>query len=79
MKCSASQTTCIADNAAAMRQGVTQFEGLLFAQMLKPFEKAFGPMGDIACAQFGAAIARSQSTGLADALAASLQRAEGGA
>ena len=73
MRCSASPTTCTADNAAAVRDVAAQFEGLIFAQMLRPFEKALGSFGQIASAHIGTALGRSHAGGLADVIVDALR------
>ena len=74
MKCSASPTTCTADNVAAARDAVARFEGMMFAQLLHPLEKALGPFGGIASARLGTALARAHSGGLAEVIVEMLRR-----
>ena len=73
MKCSASQITCTADSAAAVRDAAAQFEGMLFMQLLRPLERALGPFGDLASAQIGSALGRAHG-GFADVIVDSLRR-----
>ena len=73
MRCSESQTICTADNALAAREAAAQFEGLLFAQVLQPLQKALGPLGDIAASRIGTEIARRHSGGLSDTLLALIE------
>ena len=45
MKCSESQTTCIAPDPHVRAVGV--FEALLFTQVLEPLTKSLGPVGEL--------------------------------
>jgi len=62
MKCSGSQTTCIAADPLRAHEVAARFEAVLFAAALAPLAKSLGFFGDVALDQVSLTVARHDHT-----------------